>query len=103
MKKEYFEILLENMNDKFEMVLEGQAALDRKIDIKFEELNDKIDLNTLKIDALKVKVDENSQKIDTLSKKVDENSRKIDAVAADLRAHREDTEAHSSMYRVKHP
>ena len=80
MQKDHLEILLEDINSKFELVLEGYSALDKKIDVKFDELSEKIDMNTFKIDVLNTK---------------------IDAVAADLRAHRADTEAHRSLYQVK--
>lgn len=80
MKKEHSEILLEDMNSKFELILEGYAALDRKIDVKFNELSEKIEHNSFKIDTL---------------------NKKIDAVAIDLKAHRSDTEAHGGVYRVK--
>jgi hypothetical protein len=80
MKKENLEILLEDMNSKFELILEGHAALDRKIDLKFDELSEKIEHNSFKIDTL---------------------HKKIDAVAVDLKEHRSDTEAHRGVYRVK--
>jgi len=107
-QKDHLEILLEDIRDKFDLVLEGHAALDKKIDLRFDQLNEKIEINTVKIDALHQKVKENSQKIDVLDKKVEQNSRKIDAldkkveqnsrkidaldkkvdaVAADLKAH----------------
>ena len=102
MKKDYLEIILEDMNSKFDLVLEGHAALDKKIDVKFDELSEKIELNSFKIDTLNKKmdaVDERlSKKIDAVDEKL---SQKIDAVAADLKAHRADTEAHGDMYCVK--
>ena len=91
MKKEHFEILLEDMNSKFELILEGHAALNRKMDIKFSELSEKIDHNSFKIDTLNKKIDAVDEKL----------SKKIDAVAVDLKAHRSDTEAHCGVYRVK--
>jgi chromosome segregation ATPase len=113
MKKENLEILLEDIDSKFDLVLEGYAALDRKIDVKFDTLNEKIEHNSFMIDTLNKKIDavdeRLSKKIDAvdekLSKKIDavdeKLSKKIDAVAADLKAHRGDTEAHRGVYRVK--
>jgi len=146
MEKDHLEILLEDINGKFNLVLEGYTALDKKIDTRFDELNEKIENNSFmigvlnnkidavderlstKIDAVEEKlskridavdeklsqridaVDEKlSQRIDAvdekLSKRIDsveENlGGKIDAVAADLSAHRADTEAHHGIYRVK--
>ena len=102
MKKEHFEVLLEDISGKFDLVLEGHAALDRKFDYKFDELNEKIEINSFKIDALNQKIDavdaRLSKKIDGVDEKL---SKKIDGVAADLKAHRADTEAHHGVYRVK--
>jgi len=91
MQKDYLEIILEDINGKFDLVLEGHAALDRKIDIKFGELSEKIDVNNFKIGALNDKINA-----------VDESlGSKIEAVAKDLKAHRQDTEAHQNVYQVK--
>ena len=91
MKKDYLEIILEDMNSKFDLVLEGHAALDKKIDVKFDELSEKIELNSFKVDAL-------NEKIDAVDARL---SKKLDAVAVDLKEHRADTEAHNDMYCVK--
>ena len=124
MEKDHLEILLEDIRSKFDLVLEGHAALDRKMDLRFAELEEKIDKNTFLIQALAKRVDEVEErldakidaveerldaKIDAVEKrldskiaKVEENlSAKIDAVAADLAAHRADTEAHHGRYQVK--
>jgi hypothetical protein len=113
MKKDHLEILLEDIRGKFELVLEGHESLSRKMDGRFDELNEKIEHNSFLIGTLNKKIDgvdkSLSAKIDgienSLSAKIDafENSlgAKIDAVAADLAAHRADTEAHGQVYRVK--
>lgn len=80
MEKDHLEILLDDIRGKFDLVLEGHDALRseiRQLGRKTEERFDLVDF-----------------KIDTLNKK-------IDAVAADLSAHRKDTEAHGTVYRVK--
>jgi outer membrane murein-binding lipoprotein Lpp len=65
-------------------------------------LCEKINLVDFKVETLNQKIDgvrdDMSQKIDGVR---DELGQKIDAVAADLTAHRRDTEAHPSVYRVK--
>lgn len=66
MEQNYMEILLEEMRGKFDLVLEGHAAL------------------TARIDALDRKLDEKHELTTFLLK----------AVATDLSAHRADTEAH---------
>jgi len=80
MEKDHLEILLEDIRSKFDLVLEGHESLNRKIDDRFDELNGKIEHNSFLIGTL---------------------NQKIDAVATDLSAHRADTEAHGTVYRVK--
>ena len=90
MQKDHLEILLEDIRSKFDLVLEGNAALDRKMDTRFDELSHRIEHNTFMIDAL-------NKKIDTVDQRL---SQKIDALAADVKAHRADTEAHRKGWRV---
>lgn len=90
MQKDHMEIILEDMQGKFELVLEGHDAIRQEIRDTREELNEKIDLNTMGINALNKKIDDVDARL----------SRKIDAVAADLAAHRADTESHGRGYRV---
>jgi hypothetical protein len=112
MEKEYLEMILENMDSKFELVLEGQESLRKEMHGIRDELSEKIDMNTFKIEALNKKIDgvdeRLSKKIDgvdeRLSKKIDgveeKLSKKIDRVADNLDAHRRDTEAHRG-YQVR--
>lgn len=124
MQKEHLEILLEQMDSKFDLVLESYevlrgeiAAHGRRTDERFDLVDFKIDTLNRKIDAVDEKlskqigaVDEKlSQRIDELderlSKRIDEVEKNlsahIDAVAADLSAHRADTEAHHGAWCVK--
>ncbi len=92
MNKQHFEILLEKIDSKFDLVLEGYAALNRKIDnvqnslddykrqnkeeqnLLFQmirEVNQKVDKLDQKVDKLDKKVDKLDQKVDKLDKKVD--------------------------------
>ena len=80
MEKDHLEILLEDIRGKFELVLEGHESLSRKMDGRFDELNEKIEHRSFLLDTL---------------------NKKIDGVASDLSAHRTDTEAHGPVYRVK--
>jgi len=80
MENDHLEIILENIDKKFDIVIEGYSTLDRKIDNLTKKTDERFDLVDLKFEAL---------------------SEKIDSVAADLKAHREDTEAHNGIYRVK--
>jgi len=113
MKKENLEVILEDMNSKFSLVLEGHDALRSEIREGFRRHDERLELLDFKIDTLNKKIDavdlKLSKKIDEvdlkLSKKIDEVdlklSKKIDAVSADLSAHRADTEAHHAVYLVK--
>jgi hypothetical protein len=90
MEKDHLEILLEDMNKKFDLVLEGHAVLGKKIDDNAKEVEEKFELTNLQIKAV-------SQKIDNVEAKL---SQKIDAVASDLAEHRADTEKHRIEYKV---
>ncbi|ABQ27362.1 hypothetical protein [Geotalea uraniireducens] len=80
MQKDHLEILLEDIRSKFDLVLEGHESLRAEIRDTRSELNEKIEHNSFLINVL---------------------NEKIDSVAADLAAHRTDTEAHHGVYRVK--
>jgi hypothetical protein len=79
-KKEHLEVLLEDIRSKFDLVLEGHEVLSSEIRDSRSELNTKHEHTVFLIEAL---------------------NKKIDSVAADLAAHRKDTEAHHGVYRVK--
>ncbi len=109
MQKEHFEVILESIDSKFDLVLEGYSSLDKKIDNLAQKTEERFDLVDFKIDTLNQKIDavatdlqatdkRLSDKIDAVDEKL---SKKIDAVSSDLRAHRQDTEAHGGVYRVK--
>ena len=80
MQKDHLEIILEDMNSKFDLVLEGHQVLHHEILELGRKTDERFDLADVKIDALNTK---------------------IDGVAAELKAHRSDTEAHHGVYRVK--
>lgn len=101
MKKEHLEIILEDMNSKFDLILEGHVGQRQAIDDLDRRTTERFDLVDLKFEALNKKIDTVDQRlsnrIDNVEKSLGE---KIDAVAADLSAHRADTEAHN-IYRVR--
>ena len=113
MEKEHLEILLESIDSKFQLVLEGHSSLANQIRDTRQELLERADLTDFKLDLLNKKIDEVDErlgkKIDDvdlkLSKKIDDVdvrlSKKIDTLSADLKAHRADTEAHHGIYMVK--
>ena len=80
MQKDHLEILLEDIKGKFELVLEGHSLLQKEIYHVREESSERHDQTMFLLKTL---------------------NGKIDVVAADLSAHRADTEAHHGVYRVK--
>jgi hypothetical protein len=72
-EKEHLEVILENIDKKFDIVIEGYSTLDRKIDDLAKKTEERFDLVDFKIDTL----------------------------ATELKAHREDTEVHHGIYQVK--
>ncbi len=102
MEKDHLEVLLEDIRGKFDLVLEGHDALHKEIKDTREELCEKINLVDFKVGVLNQKIDSVHDKLDQKIDSVrNELGQKIDAVAADLAAHRRDTEAHPSLYKVK--
>jgi len=70
----------ENFQHKLDIVVEGHDVLRKEIRDTREELCEKINLVDFKVETL---------------------NQKIDGVAADLKAHRTDTEVHKKVYKVK--
>ena len=124
MEKEHLEMILEDISGKFDLVLEGQESLRTEMHGIRDDLSAKVDHNSFLINALNQKIDGVDAKLaakidgveDKLSKKIDgveekltkkivgveeKLSKKIDGVAAELRAHRADTEAHHGVYGVR--
>ena len=113
MEKDHLEILLEDIKGKFDLVLEGHEVLSQEIREVREESNARHDHTAFLINTINDKIDGVDQrlgrKIDEVDKRLGDKidsvektlSEKIDAVAADLAAHRADTEAHHGVYRVK--
>lgn len=120
MEKQHFEMILESIDSKFNLVLEGHDALRQEIREEAEKNEERFKLVDFKFDVLNKKIDgvaadlkatdeRLNNKIDSveqhLSKKIDgveiNLTKHINEVAADLKAHRADTEAHHGVYRVK--
>ena len=101
MEKDHLEILLEDIQSKFELVLEGHDSLRTEIRGARDESNEKHEHTAFLIKALNDKIDAGDAKLD---KKIDDVegrlTKKIDAVAEDLAAHRADTEGHRKKYLV---
>ena len=98
MEKEHLEVILESIDSKFDLVIEGYSSLDKKIDDLAQKTEERFDLVDFKIDTLNEKIDSVATDLKATDKRL---SGKIDAVAVDLKAHRQDTEAHPGVYQVK--
>ncbi len=98
MKRDHLTVILEEMNGKFSAVLEAVTGHERRLDRKLAELRDEL---VERIDIVEVKLSATDSKLTT---RIDEFETKLggrlDAVAADLKAHRADTEAHLAGYNV---
>jgi len=106
--KHHIGILSEDFQEKLDIVVEGHQLLNGKIDrlqegqIDLTKRVDNIELITLRLEQRQEKFDQRQSNLEQEIKKTREDlNHKIDAVAADLTAHRRDTEAHPSVYKVK--
>ncbi len=77
MEKGNLEMILEDINGKFDLLLEGHVGLREEIRELGRKTDERFDLVDFKIDVL---------------------NQKIDGVAADLQAHRADTEVHRGYH-----
>lgn len=80
----YIGVVEESFQHKLNLVVEGQQLLAEKLEATRGELKEEIQ-----------KVDQRLTVVEARLEK------KIDALAADLSAHRKDTEVHGTVYRVK--
>jgi hypothetical protein len=90
MEKDHLEVLLEDIREKFDLVLEGHDVLRKDIGSLRNEVRENKDETNFKLDALHQSVENVREEL----------SGKIDNVAADLAAHRADTESHPKEYKV---
>ena len=84
MEKNNLERMLEDVQAKFALVLEGHDTLRHEILANRRELKDDISLLNVKIEAL-------TQRIEAMERWL---TKKIAAVEEDLQAHRADSQAH---------
>ena len=64
MEKDHLEIILEDIQEKFELVLEGHTGLRHEIKDMRQEMNEKFELVDFKIDALNTKIDGVEKRLD---------------------------------------
>src|SRR3989339_1140212 len=84
----------DSIQHKLDLVVEGHQMLSEKIDRVEERLDGRIDCVVRKLDAVAAQGSITAAKLDNVV-------RKLDVISADLAAHRRDTEAHPSLYKVK--
>lgn len=102
MQKDHLEIILEGMNSKLDLLLEGHQVLQQQITDLGRRTDERFDLVDFKIGALNQKIDDVEQRLNDKIDTVEQNlSNRIDAVAADLKSHRADTEAHHPLTLLK--
>jgi hypothetical protein len=113
MEKEHLEMILEDINGKFDLLLEGHESLRGEIRELGRKTDERFDLVDFKIDTLNQKIDgvdeRLGKKIDGVEEKLtrkidgveDNLGKKIDGLAAELKAHRVDTEVHRGVYGVR--
>ena len=120
--KHHIGILSEDFQEKLDIVVEGHQLLNGKIDrlqegqIDLTKRVDNIELITLRLEQRQQGLERRQQGLEQgqerlerrqsnleqeIKKTREDLSRKTDAVASDLTAHRQDTEAHTSVYKVK--
>jgi molybdopterin-guanine dinucleotide biosynthesis protein len=98
MEREHLEVLLESMDKKFDIVIEGYSTLNGKIDNLARRTDERFDLVDLKFEAMSKRIDDVEQ---SLSVRIDSVEAKLKEVGTDLKEHRADTEAHQDIYRVR--
>lgn len=101
-------VFADSIQHKLDLVVEGHQMLADKIDQVKADLSQRIDCVEHKLDIVAAKTDANTEAILIVAAKTDANTEaiqtvaaKLDAVAADLKAHRADTEVHEKVYKVK--
>ena len=101
-------VFADSIQHKLDIVVEGHQMLSEKIDRVETRLDKRMDCLEHKLVAVAAETSGNTAAIRDLAAETSGNTaairnltHKVDAVAADLSAHRADTEAHPPVYRVK--
>jgi predicted nuclease with TOPRIM domain len=102
MEKDHLEIILEDMQGKFDLLIEGHEGLRQELRATRQEVNERLDCVNFKIGVLNKKIDDVENRLSARIDGVENNlSAKIDGVAAGLAHHRRDTESHPNLYKIK--
>ena len=100
MEKEHFEILLEDRQSKFELMMEGQENLrkdlSREIREHREETQEKFDMIAYMIEGLHKKDVEFEGCFDRISRQFESMNGRLDVLSDDFAKHRASTEIHAA-------
>jgi outer membrane murein-binding lipoprotein Lpp len=95
-----FEVLLENIDTKVNVIAEGHAGLHQRLDqmearfdVRFDRLETQVNVLAVKVNGLEVKVDGLEVKVDGLETKVDG----LEVFAADAQRRLERIETHLQL------
>lgn len=94
----HVETISENFDLKIGLIADGHATIHLEMRDIRDELKQDISLLDFKIDTVNNHL---SNRIDAVAADLRTTNAKLDSVADDLKAHRADTEAHGSIYRIK--
>jgi len=102
MEKDHLVVILERMESKIELVVEGHEVLRAEIQALSQRTDEHFDLVDFKMNTLNEKIDAVEERLSNRIDAVEQSlGKRIDAVATDLKAHRQDTEAHQKRYVVR--
>lgn len=104
--KHHIGILSEDFQHKLDLVIEGQQMLNEKVEATRVDLSNEIQKVDHRLTLVEARLGKRITEVETrLDNKIAAVESllavKIDSVAADLSAHRKDTEAHQGVYLVK--
>ncbi|MBI4159911.1 hypothetical protein HY504_01965 [Candidatus Wolfebacteria bacterium] len=80
----HFGVILEDIDSKLDLVVDGHAALDVKFTKKFEEVNEKLGEHTWILKEHTKILGEHTEKIDNLTEMVAKNTEDIEIVREDI-------------------
>lgn len=80
MEKQHFEILLENMDSKINMILEGYSVLDKRIVDEGEKRREENELLNVKISALSHRFDAVDSRFDGIDRRLDGIDGRLDGI-----------------------
>ncbi len=94
MQKEHFEILLESVDSKINLILEGFSVLNKKIEDERADRKEDSALLNVKISALSKRFDGVDSHLDGIDARLDGIDARLDDMTSELTAHRNSTELH---------